>query len=471
MLLRKIGAFSLSLVCLVAMSSSAYCADEAAEKEAPSIGELEAFAGTAAETAAGRADAIIAEAEALLAGDKPHLARARLAELVGVETTAAQRKRAAVLIEEADAAISKEVAEAPAVPAAPRDEGQRVDKLLADYVERLRIENEKKKAEAAEYVQEARYYLYTEVNAAKALRLAQKALALDPENKEADDLRTEAGLQLGDEAATIRFTAEKGVVLQHARKQAAQQTLRNTIDSVMELYSSGEHEAALKELRRAEAHVSLLAVYMDMSSQEQEVAQLRVLVEREYDRARVRLAVEEKEEAGRTAAQRIGKMAELKRLEQARRSDEVLKLIEDANFEEARFVLDDLALQDPSDELVDLLLRKLSLAEHQYTLKRINEARDRGDLRVEQYMGKSEIPPERLFNYPDKSFWKQVVEQRQAVLYPSEQAFKDESPEDAAVRESLQQPVEIAFAETPLSGVLEFLQQVTDVQYVVLDRD
>ncbi|KPK57606.1 MAG: hypothetical protein AMK73_09985, partial [Planctomycetes bacterium SM23_32] len=471
-------------MCVIAVWSFA---GVSAAEEAPTIGELEAFAGTAEEPAAVDVDGSIAEAEAKLAEDKPYVARSMALELLKQELTAAQRTRLNKVAAAADKAIQGQAAQAAAAaePEVAPALVSKADQILAEYVRKLQVEQEARRAQAAELVEEAKHQLYVENKPEKAYELAKKAMVLDPENTEADDVKTEAGLQLGEEADKVKFTADKEVVLQPVRKQAALQALDNLIESGKELNAKGEHEEALKQLRRARANVSALSVYMDMSSERRQVENLIEDVQADYEEARLDLAQTQKQEAQAEAQEQIDRIADVKRKEQARRFDEVTKLIEDTNFDEARLVLEDMGMEDPADELVPLMLKQLSDAENDYEMKRINAARERGDVKLGQWESEREMMPEDIFNYPDKAFWNEVVlkrpdlpqawredmEERTGSLYPSARLAVERSAEDQAVYDHLDDRVPLSFSETPLTSVVEFLQQTTEVEYVLVDRD
>jgi type II secretory pathway component GspD/PulD (secretin)/tetratricopeptide (TPR) repeat protein len=468
-MLRKIGAVCLSLVCLTAVSAIAYAAD-APKPAAPTIGELEAFATAVAPAETGGADALIADAEAKLKAGQPYTARTILQRLPA-DLTDAQRARANAVAAEVQKAIGAAVTSSAAAAPAPAEPETPADKLLADYIAKFKLEEQHKKAEAAELVSQAHQLLYYENKPQEAYDLAVKALALDPTNSKAEDIKIEAGLQGGRREEVIKFQADKPIALEPVRKEAALQSLRNLMESAKELRAKGDFQGALEKLRRAEDHVNALSVYMDMSGPRREVGGLMQVTENEYDAALRKLAAVEKEEASREGAANIQRIADLKRKERARRADEVMAMIKKAEFAEARAVLDDLEMQDPTDELVQALIKRVSDAEQAFVLTRVNSARERGDLKTEQFEAGHEVSPEGVFNYPDKKFWKEVVEKRVQVEYPSETIEKGLSAEDKEVEEKLKQQVPIRFDNTPLPQVIDFLQQVTNIQYVVLDRD
>jgi len=410
-MLRKIGEVSFALMCLLAVSSFVYAAEEPAE-EAPTIGELSAFAEAAEQPAA-----------------------------------------------------------TPAAAPAVSEGSQTPQQILDAFMKKREIEKQAKQAEAAALVKQARHLLLFENKPEEAYELAKRALLLDPENAEADDLRVESGLQLDNVPETRTFEQEKGIVLTNVRLQAALQSLNNTIVEARELYAAGEYEEALRQLRRASFHVSYLSVYTDVEKQRAQVEQMMAGVQADYQVAERKLAAVRKDEAKAAAADKIKGIAERERQEKARVAEEVITLVKDAKFDQADLMLDDMYVLDRSDEIIPILRDRRSKMQHEFVMKQNNAAIERGDLRVQEWATEAESVPERTFNYPDKHFWKTVVEPRVPIAYPSEKYIAELEPQDRAVHNRLQDPVSLLFDQTPLPQVVEVLQQITEVSYSLRRQD
>jgi hypothetical protein len=469
----KIGAVCLGLMCLVAVSSFVCSAEAPAAEKAPTIGEMAAGTGTAESAAPVDVAATIAEAEAKLNEGKPSVAKSVLEGLAGATLTEEQSARVAELGKQADAAIQQKAEAAvpeqpPAAGAPPMTEAERV---LQDYARRMQIEQESKKVQAAEYVQEARHLLYTELKPDKAYELAQKALILDPKNTEAANIKTDAGLELGIEAAKVQTQVKEEMAMPTVRRQAAFQALLNTMATAQQLYGEKKYEESLKKLRLAESYVASLSVYMDVSQQQQELARLMPLVEQKYKESQKALAAQQKKEAQTGAEAEVRRITDQKRKEQARRFEAVQKLIEDMNFDQAGQAIDNMEMADPTDDLIPVLRQKLSDASHQDALEKINAARVRGDLKHDEWESERERIPEKIFGYPDKDFWVNVVEKRVPPSYPSDRAVEEKSEADKAVLAKMTQKVSLSFVATPLTGVADYLQQMTNVSFLVRRQD
>jgi len=471
-MLRKIGAFSLGLLCLISTSSLVLSAEEAGG-EGLSISELEQYAGLDAKASVGDVDALLAEVEQKLKGDLPYVAQDLLdkLQLADVTLTDAQKVRLADLRVKADKAVAKEAAQAaekvgPAVSPADLEKAER---LLQQHRQKLLVQQELDRKKAADLVQQAQHLLYTANRPAQASKLAEQAMLLDPTNKAAKDLKLEADVQLKISPAIKEKIGDQFLMLPNLRLQAAMQNLQNSIALAQQLYAEGRFAEAMAEWRRAETYVQLLSVSTDVSARAAQVQRGMATTEAAYREDQARISAAAKAEAELVAA---GRIEEIRGREDQRRGmlvDEMERLIEEKKFDEASDIVNDLEYKDKSDELVPMYRKRIAEAEHRYTMGRTNAARESGDLRLDQLVASQETVPDRLFNYPDKEFWKNVVERREPVTYPSTEVAL--TPEDAVVQEQLQQKFTFSFQETPLDQVVEFLQQVTPPSYVLLRQD
>jgi len=472
-MLSKTGAVSLGLLWLMATASFLYAAEGPPGQEAPTIGELEAFATAAAEVTEADVEAALARAEAKIKENKGFIARDILDALVDRDLTEDQLERLTDLRKDADKIIQRKERDAAkkAGYAPAPEQAERADEALMEYRRKVQVQKEMDKVQAAELAEEAKHLLYYERNPKKAYELATRAVLLDPTNTEAANVKTEAGAELGKDEEEFKLKAAAARRLPQVRVEAALQSLRNTIERARRLYGAGSYEDALDQLRYARMYVETLAVSMDVAEYRQQVAALEETVQEAYGRAQRDLTAAERAEAERKARERIARITDMARKRQARLVEEIRQLIEDKKFEEAERVLDDLEVEDPGDELVPELREELSVAWHEHDMSRLNAATERGDMKGFERDIDREMVPERTFDYPDKSIWKTVIEKREPVSYPSEELAELRTPEDQAVYDHLQDRVPIRFRDTPLVDVVDFLEQTTEVNYMVFRND
>lgn len=467
-MLRKLGVVSLSLLGLIGISSGVLNAQEAEAEKTPSISELEEFGGRAeGPEVEMTVDARLDEAARRLKEGKPAAAKDILQELMGreEELTDQQRARMAEMLPKVD----KAAGEAPAEGLTEQQKHEQARKLLEQYSQQWKVEEQRDREKAEEMAQRAQHLLYGEAKAQEAYELARQALQLDPENETARDVREEAGLQLGKEVAP--WVRDKAVSLPIVRLKKAQQTLQNTMARARQLYSEGKYEQSIQQLRKAQAYVDLLAVHTDVAGRRQEVQNLMETVQEQYKEHQRTTAARRRAEARQEAGEWRGRIQEEAEKKKARMVEEFGKLLEEKQFEEADRMLDDLEISDPGEELVPRLRKQLSQSQHQYDMSRINARRERGDKQFQVWEGQKELIPERQFQYPNKRFWKSVVEERESVKYPSEVAAITRTEADQEVYDALEEVTPLEFDEMPMPEVVDFLQQVTDINFVLLRRD
>lgn len=477
-MLRKIAVVSVSLLGLIGMSPFVYCAETESDSP-PSISEMEEFVESTGEEAAVDVDAALDRAEAKLQEGKPAVAGEILNQLPVDQMTQAQLARAGELAEQAGASlqvreeqIAADVEEqaAPA-PEPMTEEEKKAMELQEELALKFKTERQARQARAQELVEEGNYLLYHEDEAENAYDLAQRALQLDPTNEQAQNLRIAAGLKAGKPQEERIFEMEKMAHRPTIRQQSARQALENSLAAAREAYQEGDYQTAVERLRNARLITETLSTYMDVSAQRQEVESMLEVVQEDYQEHQKELAAQRRQEAAEQAEEMADKITEEERRESARRVEEIIDLIEDAEYDRADRILDDWGVDDPSDELVPRLRKRVNEARHGYRMDRINAARDRGDNWWEQQEGERELIPEGLFNYPDKAFWNEVVEQRSSALYPSVQIAEELSEEDRVIREELEEVHDWQFQDTPLPEVVEFLQQITDAPFILRRED
>ncbi|MFO8008324.1 MAG: hypothetical protein R6V05_11390 [Candidatus Brocadiia bacterium] len=487
-MLRRIAVVSVSLLVLFGASSALGAEQSEGGGGPPSISELEQFA-SAAEDVETDVDAEIADARAALDEGKPRLAQEILdglpVENMGEEQTA----QAAALAQEAQEAVAElEKAEA-AAEEVPRDQAKQARSLQEELTRKWKAQMEARQARAAELVKQGRYLLHYESKPREAYDLAKRALLLDPNSQEALQLKIDAGVDIGVPEEEARFAADKMQQLPSVREQSARQALENALARGRRLASEGKYELAIEQLRNARFIVESLAAYMDVSQQRQEVEQLLQAAQQDYTGQQRELKAQQKVEAEQRAEQWAERIAAEERKERGRQVEEVLDLVEQAEYRKAYELLETMEAEDPSDDLVRRLRVEAAEVRHEDMVQRSAADMRRGDLQWEVWEQERLVIPERLVEHPDKFYWDRIVTQRVpdermaeirpegytgydrvAELYPST-AIEAEAAKTQEIQQALQDVYEFPFQDTPLTEVKEYLEQVTDVQFLLYQQD
>ncbi len=471
-MLRKMGAFTLGLLCLIGTSSVVLGAEDSGAPNAPSITELREAAGMGEATA--DVGATLDEAEKRLQAGQPYVANELLDQLLTADLTSAQEVRLARLKKQADQAIGEETAvlSGQADGDVSSEQATAAERALEKYRRASMIRTQLNRQKAAELTATAHQLLYFENNPERAAELAAQALALDPTNQGAADIKLEAEAQLNPEGPSAQKRAASGLItLPQVRQQAAVQSLQNSIAKARELYAQGDYEESLKQWRRAQMYVDALNVTMNVENWRQAVEAGLSRTQDAYLEAERDRALASQREAQQKATERTDRMLEEERKERARLVEDIDRLIREKKFDEASDVLTELQLLDKSDKIVPIYREIISKAEDDFLQARLNAAREHGDRRTDQWTADKEVVPDTLFEYPDPEFWRDVVMQREYVEYPSQEIIEDAPEEDQLVYQQLEEVYPFSFDQTPVDQVVDFLQQVTEPSYILFEDD
>jgi hypothetical protein len=470
-MLNKIAVVAVGLLTLAGMSAS-YCQ---AAGTAPSIMDLEAFA-RAAEPAAVGADQQIAEAEEFFAAGQLLAAQHILQSLDAAALTPEQARRVGRLAGDINAAIQARERAFRAEAERERPERRSVRAQASDFQEELHrdwvVQQELRKWKAVELAQQAHHALYYERDPQDAVSLAAEALYHDPTNLQAQEILTQARVELGDEEAIQKFEVETVIGLPELRRGSAIQTLANSRAAAQRHYAEGEFGLALEEARRALISVEALSVYMDVRDERQETEDFIDLVERDYEEHKRRLEAERRREAEDRAEQWARDAAAQSEQERGREVDEVRRLTDEAQFDEVEAMLRELAAEDPADDLVRQMQMDAVKRRASWETDRLNALRHENDLMLEVLETETQVLPRnvRTYDFPDLAFWREVVEKRDPGLYPS-RAREPETPEDAVVWQQLEESLPFQFLATPIQQVVDYLNQTTPPTYVLFSGD
>jgi general secretion pathway protein D len=157
---------------------------------------------------------------------------------------------------------------------------------------------------------------------------------------------------------------------------------------------------------------------------------------------------------------------------------EVYELVEKGNaaFNEARYEDAELAakkaLEIDRDNLAATALRYKARIEHQLTIQKdLQELKESRVLDTYRAVDESAIPfgndNVTSVRYPEAKIWEDLTQQRKRRFEGIEKGIR--SPKELEIDRKLSEPITINFKETPLSDVVAFLHEATNVN-VVLDK-
>jgi len=349
----------------------------------------------------------------------------------------------------------------------PTERMSDAERTLAKYTKLNKIKIEKDKAMAQDYIKAGVAMTYNERDYDQAIEFFKKAIVLDPNAQGAKDGIKQAKFLKGDKGAVEAARYEQWIPEADVRLQAAKQKLRVAISKGNQLYADKEYEDALKEYRRAQTFIPFLETQTDVSKEQQELDAAIAQAGAAYKEYQKELAVIQEKETRAKLKQNL----EQKRKEQFRKKaemvDQVIELVQSKRFQEAHNLAKEMDYQDPADPTAGILMDDIARTRHPYEMARYKRKSELELLKVISETHKKAIPYSDPVVFPELKVWNEIIDVRKPVSYPTLE--RAHSEEEKAVYASLDKPVEIDFADTPLPDVVSFIRDVRGIN-IALDR-
>jgi hypothetical protein len=443
-MLRKFGFLTMGLlVCLVAAPYNVRAQDDNADEAA--ISDLEKFAQPGRRYTSATVNDMLQRARRLLEQEKPYEAELLVDELLQAEEVDRDDKQQAAVLNDRIQAAKTEVTE----------EAETALRAIELKTRRNQLEAQRLATMANEALQN--YELE------QARKLARRALLLDPTNELANRVQTVAGTFEGDPVATARYEEDIQRLAHQKAMVVNMMNMETSLDRAREAFAEGDFDTALAEYRRALSYASVLDVYRDMDERKQAIKEMIDEVRREKQ---AQEAQETETARARTEELQAKKQRMLEQVmdeARAERIDELFEKLDQGSYDEAERILNDLQMEDPTDDIVNEFRTMLFQKKFDHRIRRINQDREAGKYSEKLRMAAREIVPPRLFNYnSDKGWWVNVVEKRAPTGYPSERARRLASEEDRRVYERMDDTVDLPFNGQPLPEAIRYLDDLID---------
>jgi len=453
-------------VLLMSVLCAAVSGQDGDRESGPSITEMEQAAAAGAVDSSQEVQRAVEDATARLEQGDPYGAKAVLMRLVRfTELRDADYALIAPVVEQVDAALGEDREKVEAQIAAQLQE----EEHWTAFMEELALQKELNRRQARALAEQARIELYVENRPERAEPLARQALALDPENEEADKILTEALAQQGQLPAELKLIQETLGERARVRLQTMWQEYAAAKAKAERLYAEGKFQLALEEWRRAQTYINVLAAYVDVQAESEVVNRQVELAEAAAERQR------RSEEEARAAEAREFREDAMRRIdrEEAEREAETLdliyQLIREKRFDEANRLIKELKYKDPGSEGARVVDEVASHEEHEFEMGELVWTTEKETRALIRKTYEQAIPYASYVSYPDKRTWKEVIEARPGVRYPTELVTR--TPEELEVMGHLDRRVTLSFDQTPLTEVVEFLQEVTPVNFAIQRQD
>ncbi|RMG19022.1 MAG: hypothetical protein D6731_00715 [Planctomycetota bacterium] len=357
-------------------------------------------------------------------------------------------------------------------PLGPPDDGPggaggpgRLEGPLGDYARERSLEEQERKALAENYYRTGKN-LFQELRYREAAANLQRAAALDPDNVEAVELRDRVLWILGDRKAEYRDSVRAMTERRLARINQARYEMERIFTEGEVLMERQRYDAAQERFQRVLEAIRWFPYDIDregmMAKAQARIAAAKRLAE-EQERRRLQML----QEAARQAAEH--EKANIRRFREAT----IKSLLQDAReafrvgkFAKARRLAKDVLRQQPGHvEAAELAERAEN---EELRAQRVRDYRDRVEAwrRQIEWVEESTIPYQQIFRFPSREEWMEISNRRLPI---SELLARQEQSEDTLEinRKLESQEISLNFAETPFDEAIDFLRDITGLNYVI----
>ena len=302
----------------------------------------------------------------------------------------------------------------------------------------------------------------------EALRQYQKALELDPSNKDAQE-----GVRKAESMLGIKKQQFGELAADYARQRAIalevhKTELNNMLASAKELFAKGNYVDAIEAFTRVSARAKYLSPNIDVGKTAEEAdvliqKSMRAIEEKKAKDEELRLKAAQNE-ATALREQRTKLFDE--RMQALYR--QATTLFEQRRYDEARKVAEEILLRDPANGAAESLLESATDASRNELIERaIKERRIETERHWQETRGYA-VPYTGVRPLMSRERFEEVRSRKAATAIGGE--VVEEQPWERRVKESMNKKITFDFVETPLQDVIAFISQLADVT-IVLDTE
>ncbi|MFP4028504.1 MAG: hypothetical protein ACLFWL_11995 [Candidatus Brocadiia bacterium] len=338
------------------------------------------------------------------------------------------------------------------------------EEYLSEYTIQKLVKEQLNKKEAQARALQAKELLYKEHKPEKAMKMAEEALLKGPDNSLARRVLVEAKADLGIEAAERETTSRILIDTPHVMLETMQQEYARAKHEAREHFAKGEFEQSVAKWRKAQTYVNTLSVYTDMQKESEVVKKQLKLAEEEAKGQRRKQAKKRKAEAEEKMEEALRHMEEAAAEKEAEALERAWKLKQKHDFDEAQKIIRDLKYQNPASESAQVLDESVTHDEHVTKMDELSWRHEKERLALIRETREQATPYAKDVQFPKKRIWQDVISNREHVPYPSrmEQYTEEEIKQ---VVQHLDKQVSLEYEDTALIEVIQFLQEITDVNF------
>ncbi len=342
---------------------------------------------------------------------------------------------------------------------------------LKESGERVSLENQQEKVFIAHLIRSAKNKI-AEYDYASAKAFLDKALQIQPDHKEAQDLRSFVGTFFGENQARANtlhamYENEVKVKIDQAKLEA-----KNHYKSGMDAFNKKDYTQAVREFESSLEIIKWAPYQLGLDSMRLD-AEAKI---KEAKRLQEEWLAQQNAERMREAQK---KAEQLEAEEQAQRFTQIRILMTRATefytqqrYDKADAMITEILKIDPANKAAVRLQGDIRDANHSLVSKKTLETRiEEWKLFIED-MRRSAIPTSELIKYPDKDYWHNIISKRKSeseLGRTQEDFIQEDSPAIQEIKRKLQSeklPL-INFSDTPFQDVVKFIQSEAKINIVV----
>ncbi|MBM4044624.1 MAG: hypothetical protein FJ279_05880, partial [Planctomycetes bacterium] len=369
----------------------------------------------------------------------------------------------------------KRLAAAPVAPPKPVEGVKppvevKTDDPVAQYFEQLKqrkeVERQRTDAEAEHHYKMGKGHMDA-LQFEKAMEEFKQALLKNPRHEGAKKGVVEAEGYLGVREDKRQKYVEEIATEKKVRLEVARLELARAISEAQGLLRDRKYEESSERLGKAEVLIALLKRDLDVSGEDQQVKTLREMMGKAKVGDEKRQATKREDEAKKAKEDDAGRLEGREREKKAELFKKGWLLMSQQRYAEVVKVADDLLELDPHDTSARVLKDDAGKAAHKKELVDLDKLQEREKMKHLRDLKEGSLIQGDAVVYPKKDLWEEI-KKRKPVEMPS--AKGEEGEAARKIKEALEKPVTLDFADTPIQDVVTFIADFAVVN-IVLDKN
>lgn len=340
-----------------------------------------------------------------------------------------------------------------------------LDPRLGDYAKERDLEDQERHALSDNYFETGKN-LFQELRYREAAANLNRAASLNPDNIDAVTLRDRCMWILGDRKAEYKDSVRELVNRRLARIQQARYEMERIFTEGEMLMKRQRYDGAEERFERVLEAIRWFPYDIDREGLKGK-AEARIAVARRLAQEQERRRLQMLQEAARQAAEHV--KANTRRFREAT----VKSLLQDAKqamvvkkFDKVTRLCKNVLRQEPSHPEAHRLLKEATDRRHRAKQRTSFRNKIEAWRRQLEWVQESGVPYQDIFRFPDREDWAEIVSRDLPITKLL--ARQKQSEDVIEINRRLEsQQITLSFDETPFDEAVDFLRDITGLNYVI----